>query len=209
MKKTQRAFTLLEILIALMIFAIISVIMTLVLQSVFTTRQRVTEQSQRLAKLQIAIVLMQRDLQQTINRPVRNNEAILQPALLGNARNVQFTRGGFSNPQAIEQRSELQRVAYFVKDHQLFRRSWDRLDPVSANQYSDKLLLDNISSLQFSYLDNKNNNVKFWPLTRKALVNAATGAPIDELPNAVQLSMQLKKMGEIDLLFPIASGESG
>lgn len=208
MRNRQQAFTLLEILIALMIFAIISVMMTLVLQSVFTTRQRITEQSQRLAKLQIAVVLMQHDLQQTINRPVRNSEGILQPALLGNASDVQFTRGGFSNPQALEQRSELQRVAYFIKDHQLFRRSWNRLDPVNANQYADKLLLDNVNSLQFSYLDTKNNNVKFWPLTRKVLVNAATGAPIDELPHAVQLTMRLEKMGKIDLLFPIASGEN-
>lgn len=208
MRNKQRAFTLLEVLIALLIFSIIALVMTLVLQSVFTARERTTEQAKQLAKLQVAIVLMQRDFEQTINRPVRQANGTLQAALAGNNTKVTFTRAGFSNPQAALQRSQLQRVAYYSHNHQLFRRSWDRLDPARLQQFTDKLLLNHVESLTFHYLNKRNSSVVYWPLSQKALVNKKTGAPIEQLPRAVRVTMRLSNMGDISLLFPIPGGDN-
>ncbi|WP_419421011.1 GspJ family T2SS minor pseudopilin variant LspJ [Legionella sp. D16C41] len=196
-KKLQSGFTLLEILIAIAIFAILATLTSSALYYAFNTRARVTAQSDRLTDFQLTISLLQRDTIQMINRPIRGNEMHLFPAFIGQANYVEFTRGGLGNPNSTEKRSTLMRVSLLCKDNQLIRRTWSSLDPANKDQHEDKILLKELSKCQFAYL---NKNLQILPDWHES-----TGEleQVEPLPKAIQLTLSVREWGKLSLLLPI------
>lgn len=194
----KMGFTLIEILIALAVFAILATITSSVMFYAFNTRARVTEHAERLVTLQLAISLIERDTEQAIVRAVRGNEMRLFPAFVGQKSYMELTRNGLANPGSQEKRSTLKRIGLLCVDNQLVRRSWDSLDSVDRKNYEDKVLLNNIAKCQFNYL---NQNLQLLPEWREnALSQNQKSEP---LPKAVQLSLVFKGWGELSLLFQI------
>jgi type II secretion system protein J len=74
----RAGFTLLEILIALFIFTIVSMILVSALHNVLNNQAATEKKAHQLAKLQIAMLLMSRDIEQTIrtNKPSRTIAAL-------------------------------------------------------------------------------------------------------------------------------------
>lgn len=194
----SHGYTLIEILIALAVFAILATITTSVLYNAFTTRSRVNEQSEHLNKLQLAISLMQQDTSQAVERAIRSNEMHLFPAFMGETNYLEFTRDGNANPGNIEKRSTLQRVAYVCEKGALQRRTWDRLDPINRNNHEDKLLIDHLSDCHFAYLNHDLQVLPEW---------LALGITLNQrrepMPKAIQVNMNLRGQGEINLLFTL------
>jgi len=112
--KSNSGFTLLEILIALLILAIIAGITTAGLQQILTVHERSSQATQQLKKLQITMVVMQRDIEQAINYPA-------QSAFIGNQNEITFTRTGYRNPLMAYARSTLERIRYSVNGNELIR----------------------------------------------------------------------------------------
>jgi general secretion pathway protein J len=194
----SHGFTLIEILIALAVFAILATITSSVMFYAFNTRARVAEHAERLVTLQLAISLLERDTEQTVVRAVRGNEMRLFSAFVGQKNYMELTRGGFANPGSEEKRSMLKRVGYLCDGSQLLRRSWGSLDSVDRKNSADKILLNNLTKCQFNYL---NQNSQLLPEWRE---NAVTQNQKSEpLPKAVQLSLVFKDWGELSLLFQI------
>ncbi|CAM2942338.1 type II secretory pathway protein LspJ [Legionella steigerwaltii] len=192
-------FTLIEILIALAVFAILATITSSVLYNAFTTRSRVNEQSQRLNELQLAISLIQQDTSQTLERPIRSNDMQLLPAFIGQTNYLEFTRDGDVNPGSIEKRSTLKRVAYVCQQGALIRRTWSTLDRINQNIYEDKLLLNRLTNCHFGYL---NQNLQVLPEWREQAV--ALNQRKEPFPKAIQVNMTLQDQGEINLFFILA-----
>ncbi|ARB91404.1 GspJ family T2SS minor pseudopilin variant LspJ [Legionella longbeachae] len=204
MKKTLkkqnkiRGFTLIEILIALAVFAILATITTSVLYNAFTTRSRVNEQSTRLNELQLAISLIQQDTSQVIERAIRGNEMRLFSAFIGQTNYLEFTRDGVVNPGSIEKRSTLKRVAYICQEGTLIRRSWNTLDSLNRNAYDDKPLLSQLTDCHFGYL---NQNLQILPEWREQAVGLNQHK--EPFPKAIQVNLTLHDQGEINLLFTL------
>src|SRR5690554_591497 len=111
----MRGFTLLEVLIAVSITAMIGVGATQLLSNVIESRQAIDIRADQLASLQRFNMVVSRDIEQIINRPIRDEYGEEQPALMLETGQylLEFTRAGWRNsPLAQEPRSELQRVAY-------------------------------------------------------------------------------------------------
>lgn len=111
----MRGFTLLEVLIAVSITAMIGVGATQLLSNVIESRQTIDIRADQLASLQRFNMVVSRDIEQIINRPIRDEYGEEQPALMLETGQylLEFTRAGWRNsPLAQEPRSELQRVAY-------------------------------------------------------------------------------------------------
>lgn len=193
-----KGFTLIEILIALTVFAILASITSSTLYYAFNTRTRVNEQSERMSTLQLAISLLQQDFSQTVERAIRGNDMRLFPVFVGRADYVEFTRDGDVNPGSIEKRSTLKRIAYVCQEGALIRRTWDSLDPANRNKHANKLLIDNLSDCHFGYL---NQNVQVFSEWRADAVNQNQNK--ESLPKAVQVNLTLRNQGEINLLFTI------
>lgn len=81
MRVPQRGFTLLEILIALVVFTLMSVMAYQGLRAVLQSDAITRDQGQRLADLQVSLSVLERDLAQVVSRPVRDEFGDTLPPL--------------------------------------------------------------------------------------------------------------------------------
>lgn len=196
MRAVTRGFTLLEILVALVVFAILATITSSTMYYAFNTRTRVTDQAERLVMLELAITLLQRDIEQTVPRSVLGNEMRLFPIFVGQPTYVEFTRGGLINPGNKEQRSTLKRVAWLCKNNNLIRRTFNSLDSVSRDHYSDTVVLDSLLLCKFAYLDTSSQVLDEWRGGE-----TGTASSPDTLPKAIRISLTLNHWGDSSFLF--------
>ena len=194
MRNKKMGFTLIEILIALFVFTIISMIMVSALHNIFNYQAETEKQAARLNELQLALLLMSRDIEQTINRPVLNTKGGQDGPFMGARQNITFTHAGFANPLGELHRSTLQRTGYIFKNENLIRQTWDVLDQTADTKTNSRTLLTSVTDLQFEFLDDKGKFQTTWPLS------AQTGSP---LPRAVRVSLTLKKWGKLTQLYLI------
>ena len=92
--RLAHGFTLLELLIALAIFGLLSVMSYSGLTSVLDQHARTDAAADRLGELQKIYLLMQRDFEQIVARPVRSEYGDQLAAVEG-GEVLQFTRGGW------------------------------------------------------------------------------------------------------------------
>src|SRR5688500_3833580 len=124
-------FTLLEILIAVAIFAIVSIMALGGYNQLISQSDRINVNMERTRAVQLAVQRMVQDFAELEPRPVR--EALgsaPQPVLRAERRNQQLaelTRAGWSNPAGVP-RPTLQRVAYRFDNNKLRREYWLALD---------------------------------------------------------------------------------
>lgn len=128
----EMGFTLLEVLVALIIFTILAWITGTVIYHMMNTQQAVYNLAEKLHQRQIALNIIENDLQQAVPATIlrRENTLLLQ-------------RLGFTNPQATANRSEIQLVRYYVDDQQLWRVGWTE----NEAQPKPQAILQGISSL--------------------------------------------------------------
>ncbi|CEK10852.1 GspJ family T2SS minor pseudopilin variant LspJ [Legionella hackeliae] len=194
----KAGFTLIEILIALTVFAILATATSSMMYYAFNTRARVNQQANRLNMVQLALLIIERDISQAIPRAVYGNEMHLFPAFVGQPQYFELTRLGFENPHSQEKRSNLQRIAYLCHDNQLLRRIWPTLDSTNRDHYEDRILLDNLIACRFSYL---NHNLQVLPEWRENAIQQNQKA--EPLPKAIQFNLTLKDWDKMSLLFII------
>ncbi len=187
-------FTLIELLVALMIFAVLSVMAYGGLNLVLDTRERVAARTDLLAELQMGFTLIGRDLEQAINRGVRDEFGDPMVAMVANGGRMEFTRAGWRNPAGLP-RSELQRVSYRLDDDELKRITWPTLDRTQANETSETLLLGGVTEFEFRFLKQDGEWLSFWP-------PAGDGQQIGTgLPRLVEISLETEQWGRVTRVF--------
>jgi general secretion pathway protein J len=190
----RHGFSLIELLVALAVFATMAALAYGGLDSVARTRAELGRQQDAFRDLVRGVGLIERDLRQAIARPVRGNYGEPLPALMGNSGQIEFTRTGFANPQA-EPRSNLERVLYEFDDDALKRGVFPVLDRAPATAPKLVTLRGNVDTFRLRYLDASNRWGDTWPPLRQA----DAGAPdlLAQLPRAVEFRIGTRDYGEV------------
>ena len=125
----NRGFTLMEILVALTVFAFIGILCARLMQGTLGNQEVVRERSERLVEVQRAMLMLKRDLMQIVDRPVRDILGDSRgPVLIGSDGLMEFSRLGWRNPLG-HPRADVQRVTYVVEDGDLYRALVGRSGP--------------------------------------------------------------------------------
>src|SRR5579871_2816788 len=137
MSTRQRGFTLLELLVAMFIAAMMFAIGYGAINQAMKNQDALKEQQDRMKEVLTAMRTLEQDFVQLEPRPVRQpiGDGYL-PALIGQSDptaqpTVVLSRGGWNNPNGT-QRPGLQRVAYYFdkEKNTLRRENYTVMDPV-------------------------------------------------------------------------------
>ena len=198
----QRAFTLIEVLVAMAVFAVLAGFAYSTLGQTLLSAEILNERMDRLQALQRTMRLLTDDLQQLAPRPIRDELGDnLRPALDTGFQSgfaLELTRSGWSNPIVLP-RGTQQRAAYRIEDGELIRFHWHALDRTLSNEPVSVTLLDGVEGLQFRFLVGNNDYTEEWPPLN---LPGALGAR--QRPRAVEITLLLEEEGEIRRLIEVA-----
>ncbi len=204
-KSHQKGFTLIELLVAIGIFAVMSVMAYAGLSNALITQEGVAKQSDRLAELQKTMLIISRDVEQAINRPVRDAYGTEVAAFEGGGYGssiLEFSRTGRPNPMAA-QRSHLQRVAYLVSEEQLLRQVWMVVDRAIDTVPFESTLLNGVSAVELRFMDEKHEWQTQWPQSN---FQTNQTAPPSVMPRALEITLELEDWGELRRVFEVVGG---
>ena len=191
-------FTLLELLVALSIFGLLATLSYSGLSAVMQQQSQTEIAADRLSELQKLYLIMQRDIEQVVLRPIRDEYGDVQPPLVG-GENFELTRAGWRNP-AGRQRSNLQRVGYAIEDQQLVRYSWVLLDLAQDSEPLVQLLTEAVEQIQIRYLGVDNEWKEQWPDAQTVADPTIAPSP---LPRVVEVTVEHEMYGPIVWLFQL------
>ncbi|PKF61454.1 type II secretion system protein GspJ [Psychromonas sp. psych-6C06] len=198
-----QGFTLLEVLIAISIFALMSMAAYQVLQGVIRSGELSKRHSDNLIQIQRAMLIIEQDFTQIIARASRDESGDSENIRLltaGKSRfdsedeGIEFTRLGWANPLNLLPRSNLVRVRYRLFDGQLQRQYFLYPDIVAGQKPETQILLEDVEKLSFRY----------WSEGWKTSWNDGK-----KLPTGIEISFTSKQFGEISRMFLVSESKAG
>lgn len=195
----QRGFTLMELMVVIGLFSVMSVMAYGGLNSVLTTRVRIEESLERTAAYQKVYLRLRGDFQQVQRRGIRDGFGERQPALKADRfGNLEATRGGWRNPLGLP-RSGLERVLYRFNEKTLLRDSWRALDRAQDSVPVSAVLLDRVDEIEWRFMDRSRQWQNQWPPESESQTDAPP-------PLAVELTLQTQDWGELRFVFATGAG---
>ena len=193
MRGRATGFTLIELLVGMSIMSIMSVMMYGGLQNVLDVGEYTEHKSADMRALQSALIFVQNDLEQAIDRPIRDRLGDEQAALVARPKQrvaLSLTVLNRGLEATDYRRSRLQRIDYRFEGGALYRDSWNVLDRAHESAPQSRQLMSEIEALSWRYYGRKWET--FWPLN--SIRN-------EGLPMAIELTFTLKGYGQIRRLF--------
>ncbi|PLW70333.1 type II secretion system minor pseudopilin GspJ [Pseudohalioglobus lutimaris] len=209
----ERGFTLVEVLIALAITAFVSVIAFTSFSTVITGVESTQATAERVYRINRAWMIISRDLEQFVARPVRDEFGELEPAMQGGMAArfpLSLSRGGWHNPLGQE-RPEVQRVNYRLEDNSLWRDSYPVLDRAGDTEAQSALLLEDVDEIRLLFLDGVDGarsvgtgtelDTRGWTenwVSDTSRPGAGLGPPL-----AIEVRLQLSDWGEMRRIYAL------
>lgn len=192
----DRGFTLVEMLIALAIFGMLTAGGVALLSFSVSSQDMTDRQLATLSEIRRAGALMTSDLAQATARPWRDGTGAAQAALAGggngDTRILVLVRAGWDNPDQA-QRSSLQRVEYRLQDRRLVRIGYTNVDGGGAAAVTT--LVEDVDQATLRFRDRQGEWQAAWRPTDPA-----------DLPSAVELVVSSTRFGAVRQLFLVGAG---
>jgi general secretion pathway protein J len=198
----SRGFTLIEMLLAVIIFAFVGVASVAMLDTVAKSDEASRQSIERMEKLQRALMLLERDIWQITPRQVRiNGEAPGKVTLAGAANfiesdddGISFSHAGWTNPGMVLPRSEVQLVGYRLKEQKLERLFYLYPDAVTGTEPTVQTLLDGVDELKFRFMaepsEEQQSELQWLESWDRA-----------KWPRAVKVTITSPELGNIERIF--------
>lgn len=200
LRPTQSGFTLLEVLIAMAIFALIAFGATQILTNVTDADEASEERFQSLQDLQRAMLVIERDFLQMVPRKTRVEGEVTDTLIFAeeflfdsDSGAIGFVRAGWHNPQLVLPRSTMQSVAYRVSEERLERLYSTYVDNSIGFEPKVRVLLEGVEKIEFEFLEKFDTKEFTWEEAES----------VQELPIAVAVIITSKLYGEIRREFKV------
>ncbi|GAA0791277.1 MULTISPECIES: type II secretion system minor pseudopilin GspJ [Pseudomonadati] len=199
--KTNKGFTLLEMLIAIAIFAMIGLAANSVLSTVMKNDEVTKTFSVRLKALQQGFGAIERDLGQMVARTLRGLDGERSSSYFQAGDNMLdsetealvFYRLGWLNPDGILPRGSLQSVAYVVQGGRLERWYYPYPEPASGEEPLKTLIIENVLSVEYSFYINDK-----WERKTDGT----------QMPKGIAIEIEIDGLGKIQRQFLLPKGAS-
>jgi general secretion pathway protein J len=199
-----RGFTLVELLVAIFIFAIVSAIAMGGYNELVKQSDIVDKGAARTRAIQSTMQRFNLDFTALEPRPVRQplGDGLL-PALRADEKGgsdelVEFTHSGWSNPAGVP-RSTLQRVAYRIEENKLIREYWLSLDRTMSGEPESAVMLEGVKDVRLRFMDANRSWHDQWPPLGYSPADAPWVRPI-----AVEVTLDLEDWGELKRLMEVS-----
>lgn len=191
-RPSEAGFTLVELLVALAIFALISVAGVTLLRSGSDTQIAVKNRLEDLSRTNRLSNALESDLAQAVARPVRDAAGQPVPAFIQSDSATPgalfgFVRSGWSNFDEAP-RAGLQRVAYLLDGKALKRVGWPMLDGAAPGEAAT--LVEDVSTAEVRFRDEAGEWRSDW-----------TPTDANALPRAIELRLTIAGKPEQKMLF--------
>ena len=161
------------------------------LQSSLKSEENFEAAMKELEAVQMSLTIFQRDIMQLSPRSIRDAFGDNEPAIvLLDGQELLFTRGGNFSSLKLD-RSELTRVDWSLRDEQLIRSYWRRLDTTQGDRPLRASLLSDVTHLQIRILDQNGVWHLDWPIASSGTIRA------------LEITLELAEWGEIRRLIPL------
>jgi general secretion pathway protein J len=199
-----RGFTLIELMVAIFITAIVFALGYGAINQAVNSRDALDERQARLLEVQTAFRVISQDINQLTPRAVRDPSGNNMNPVLESSSNsqpfLQLTRGGWANPAGV-QRPTVQRVAYMYENNELRREYWPVADPLLSVERQKRRLLTGVKSVTFKYMDITRNWRETWP--PQSAVQGTSQANQRARPIAVEVTIELDDWGKIRRVYEV------
>jgi general secretion pathway protein J len=196
--RTARGLTLIELLVAITIFGVLSGFAYRALTIVLESRGRLEHEHRKWREIALFFTRIEQDLAASVPRPIRDANGVFAPALVGDSAakgtgGLVLTRTGFAlEPGGVE---PPRRIGYRLRGGTIEHLSWTGLDRGSREEPRAVPVLRDVSALQLRYLDRRGQWHLAWPA-------AETAGAQTEVPAGIEVGVTLVSGERITRLLP-------
>lgn len=195
----EAGFSLVEVLIALFITALLAGLGSSLLLGTLSGQERLEQTTDDARGLELAHAALKTDLAQLAARPTRTpggamrDEIFVGGSFDGDGALLAFSRAGWENPGGAEPRGSIVYVEYRLDEDRLVRRSWVRANPTERTPMVERVLLERVTSAEVSF-------------ARRGVWNDFFAAELEDgrngqFPDIVALDLEIDGVGEVRQLF--------
>lgn len=190
----NKGFTIIELLVAITIFAIISVLSYRIISSLLKTKEVVEGAQEKWGGVSTAIFMFNNAWMRTIPLVVRGENGFIMPAFIGKNKldsrydaQIELTENGFVGDQ-IAGISPPKRVGFRYNQGKLYLITWPVLNRVATTIPQVNLLTDHVAKFKAEFLYPDGQWRDTWPLSLTNLL---------DIPQALRITIDLDSGEEV------------